>query len=159
MRVKMKTKEFISKMNEVAGTKIDSLNTGIKIYNLDGETVGWVSIDYFGAVDTSYKNLDTMKNKNEIVKLLFDYALTPLDEREDEPKFRIRMMPKEMDFESYLNQHKRNKGIFLSSLDETDNVQTVFTKSEYNKLQQEYSEWLPKFDKKDSHFEFSEADK
>ena len=152
----MKTKEFISKMNEVASTAIDILNTGINIYNLDGKTVGWVSIDHFGTVYTSYKSLDDMDNKNEIVKLIFEYALTPLNEREDEPKFRVRML---INFDNFLNQDRRNKDIFLAEPDETDNRQTIFTKSEYEKLQQKYSEWLPKFDEKDPHFEFLEEDK
>lgn len=154
----MKTKEFISKMNEVASTAIDILNTGINIYNLDGKTVGWVSIDDFGTVDTSYKNIDTMKNKEEVIKLLFEYALTPLSEREDELKFRVRMLPGEFNYDTYLNQERRNKGISLNEPDEADDFKTIFTKSEYDNLQQKYPMWLPKFDEKDSHFEFLEAD-
>jgi hypothetical protein len=153
----MKTKEFISKMNEIAGATTIS-SKGIHIYNLDRELVGWVDADEFGSVDTSYKSLDDMKNKEEVVKFLFEYALTPLDEREDELKFRVKMLPRENNFDTYLNQDKKGKNIFLDLLDETDDVQTVFTKSEYEKLQQKYSEWLPKFDEKDSHFEFLEAD-
>ena len=152
----MKTKDFIIKMNEVASTAVDILNTGINIYNLDGKTVGWVSTDDFGTVDTSYKNLDTMKNKEEVVKLLFEYALTPLDEREDEPKFRVRILPGKINCDAYLNQGKRSKEIFLSGPNKNNEIQTIFTKSEYEKLQQKYSEWLPKFDEKDPHFEFLE---
>ena len=146
----MKTKEFISKMNDMTGVEIDLSNTGISIYNLDRELVGWTSIDEFGSVDTSYKSLDDMDNKNEIIKLIFEYALTPLDEREDELKFRVRML---INYDNFLNQDRRNKDIFLAEPDETDNRQTIFTKSEYDKLQQKYSEWLPKFDEKDSHFD------
>ncbi len=77
----MKTKEFISKMNEVAGVTIDFSTTGILIYNLDGEIVGWVSIYDFGSVDTSAIGLNAMKSKEEIVNLMLEYALTPLGER------------------------------------------------------------------------------
>nr|DAP86728.1 MAG TPA: hypothetical protein [Caudoviricetes sp.] len=155
----MKTKEFISKMNEIADAEIDSSNTVINIDFPAGETVGWVSIDDFGAVDTSGIAFHSMKNKEEVVKLIFEYALTHLDEREDEPKFRVRMLPGESNWEVYLNLGKRSKDLFLDEPDETDEVQTIFTKSEYDKLQQKYSEWLPKFDEKDPHFEFLEADK
>lgn len=51
----MKTKEFISKMNEVAFAAIDESGTVINIDIPAGETVGRVSIDDFGAVDTSGK--------------------------------------------------------------------------------------------------------
>ena len=77
----MKTKEFISKINDVAGVTIDFSTTGILIYNLDGEIVGWVSIYDFGSVDTSAIGLNTMKSKDEIVNLMLEYALTPLGER------------------------------------------------------------------------------
>lgn len=150
----MKTKEFISKMNEVAGTAKALSGTGINIHNLDGKTVGWVSIDHFGVVDTTYIDLDTMKDKEKIVKLMFEYALTPLSEREDELKFWVRMLPVKSGFNTYLNQDKRNKGIFLEEPDEINGIQTIFTKSEYDKLQQKYRDWLPKFDEKDPHFEF-----
>lgn len=142
-------------MNEVAGATTIS-SRGIHIYNLDRELVGWVDVDDFGAVDTSYKDFDTMKNEEEVVKLLFEYALTPLSEREDEIKFRVRILPENMGVDTYLNQDKDSKNIFLNDSHETDGVQTIFTKSEYDKLQQKYHDWLPKFDEKDSHFEFLE---
>ena len=144
----MKTKEFISKMNEVAGATTIS-SRGIHIYNLDKELIGWVSVDDFGAVDTSYEDIDTMKNKNEIVKLLFEYALTPLSEREN-IKFRVRMLPNKLGFLSF---NKLSGNYFVNSDRGIDIIQTIFTKSEYDKLQQKYPDWLPKFDKNDPHFE------
>lgn len=159
----MKTKEFISKMDDVAGatTIITSCGT-IEVYNLEGKMIGWVSNDKFGVVVTSYIALDNMKNKEEVVKLLFDYALTPLDKRDydDKLKFRVKMLPGKFNGNTYLNQGKRSKDIFLSLPDEDDaDAQTVFTKSEYDKLKQKYHDWLPKFDEKDPHFEFVEEDK
>ena len=145
----MKTKEFISKMDDVAGATIVS-SRGIHIHNLDRELIGWVSVDDFGAVDTSYEDLGTMKNKEEIVKLLFEYALTPLDKREDELKFRVRMLPNKLGFLCF---NKLSGNYFVDSDRGIDIIQTIFTKSEYNKLQQKYPDWLPKFDKNDPHFE------
>ena len=151
----MKTKEFISKMDDMAGVRTCAASFGaIHIYNFDGKELGAVSIDNFGEVYTNGEAIDNMKDKEEVVKLLFEYALTPLSEREDEPKFRVKILP-----DIYLNQDKDNKNIFLNDPHETYSFQTVFTKSEYNKLQQKYSEWLPKFDEKDPHFEFLEEDK
>ena len=151
----MKTKEFISKMNDMTGVEIDLSNTGISIYNLDRELVGWVSINDFGLV-ASFKELDDMDNKNEIVKLIFEYALTPLSEREDESRFYVTMIPGNTNWDAYLNLSKYDNHLFLDDNRISDNIQTIFTKSEYNELQQRYSEWLPKFDEKDPHFEFLE---
>ena len=151
----MKTKEFISKMDNVEGVQNSVASRGIiYVYGFDGAELGEVSIDDFGAVDTSDVAFGAMKNKEEFVKLLFDYALTPLSEREDELKFWVRMLPIKSGFNTYLNQDKRNKGIFLEEPDEINGIQTIFTKSEYDKLQQKYRDWLPKFDEKDPHFEF-----
>ena len=145
----MKTKEFISKMDDVAGATIVS-SRGIHIHNLDRELIGWVSVDDFGAVDTSYEDLGTMKNKEEIVKLLFEYALTPLDKREDELKFRVRILPNKLGFLCF---NKLGGNYFVDSDRGIDIIQTIFTKSEYDKLQQKYHDWLPKFNKNDKHFE------
>lgn len=149
----MKTKEFISKLNGIPNTESFMRISGIDVYNSEGKMVGWVSTNEFGVVNTSFKELDDMDNKNKTVKLLFEYALTSLSEREDELKFRIRMLPEEINSDTYLNQDKDSKNIFLSDLDETDTTQTIFTKSEYDRLQQKYHGWLPKFDKNDKHFE------
>jgi len=141
----MKTKEFIGKMNEVASAKTIS-SKGIHIYNLDKELIGWVDVDEFGPVDTSYESLDTMKNKDEVIKLIFEYAPTPLDEREDELKFRVRMLPEDDDdWEIYLNLNKSDNHVFIDdSVNCIPDSQTIFTKSEYDKLQQKYHDWLPK---------------
>ena len=150
--IKMKTKELISKINGMANIESLTSALGINVYNLEGETIGWVSTGDFGAVDTSYTGLIGMKNKEEIVKLLFEYALTPLSEREDELKFRVRFLPGESNWETYLNQNRDNASIFIDD-ENNEYKQTIFTKPEYVKVQQEYSEWLPKFGKNDKHFE------
>jgi len=58
---------------------------------------------------------------------------------------------------NYLNFSKDDNYLFLgdNKTDDriSDNIQTIFTESEYNELQQRYSDWLPKFNKNDPHFE------
>lgn len=89
-------------------------------------------------------------------KLAYKYSRTPLDEREDEPKFRVRILPD--DNESYLNQSSSEKNLYASNSENIPSDKTIFNKSEYDKLQQEYPEWLPKFDKNDPHFEIVEGE-
>ncbi|MCT2899669.1 hypothetical protein EFM54_11910 [Lentilactobacillus buchneri] len=85
-------------------------------------------------------------------KLAYKYSRTPLDERENEPKFRVKMFPENNDyFSSYL--YSDSDGTVIAN-----NQGAIFTKPEYDKLQQKYPEWLPKFDKDDPHFEFVEDD-
>ena len=150
----MKTKEFIRKMDDVAGAAIALLGTGIHIYSFDGKKVGWVSIDEFGVVDTSYPALDTMKNKEEIVKLMFEYALTPLSKREDEKKYYVHLLPGE---DGYLNVDLDSGKVVANFLIDFGlsnyGYKVVFTEEEYNKVQNRYSEYLPKFDENDKRFE------
>lgn len=95
-------------------------------------------------------------------KLAYKYSRTPLDERRDEPKFRVRMMFS--DDWSYLNEVKHNfsgwnKGMLLIG-DRSQNAELfkfIFTKSEYDKLQRAHPQWLPEFDDTDPHFEFLET--
>lgn len=154
----MKTKELISKLNDMPDIESFTRGSGIYIYNLEGKTIGWTFTNEFGLVDTSYIDLIDTKNKEEVVNLLFEYALTPLDEREDELKFRVKMLPEDDDdWEIYLNLNKSDNHIFIDdSVNGIPDNQTIFTKSEYDNLQQKCPMWLPKFDEKDPHFEFLE---
>lgn len=122
------------------------------IYIIDNKILGIIS-SYGDAVYVEQDDLLKLQ------KLAYKYSRTPIDEREDEPKFRVKMLPEIVNCYAYLNQSKRSKNIFLDDSDENDYVQTIFTNSEYEKLQQKYSEWLPKFDENDPHFDFLEEEK
>lgn len=87
-------------------------------------------------------------------KVIYKYSRTPICERY--LRFRVRMMPGEYNFDTYLNRDRSSRHLFLSERDEDDDNQVIFMKSEYEKLQQKYPEWLPKFDDTDPHFELLE---
>lgn len=95
----------------------------------------------FKVVDTSDTELDTMKNK---------------DERDNQPKFRLRLMPEEFNWGTYLNQNRITASIFIDDYENNDYKQTIFTELEYNRIRKNCPDWLPKFDEKDKHFEFLE---
>lgn len=154
----MKTKEFIDKVNNEYHCSV-SVNGTINIRNnFDRDLLATVSEKYFGVVDTSYPAFKSMTDNSEFIKMLMEYASTPLNKREDEPKFYVRMIPEDSnnDWNVYLNLDKEYSCIFIDDSCNDGNDQTIFTESEYNELQQRYSDWLPKFDKNDPHFEFLE---
>lgn len=111
----------------------------------------------FRVVDASASGLAKMPYGHKLLMILSELEMTPISEREDELKFRVKMLPRASNWEIYLNLGKRSKDIFINDSDEIDEVQTIFTKSEYDKLQQKYHDWLPKFDDTDPHFEFLET--
>ena len=102
------------------------------------------------------------RDRLALQKLAYKYSRTPLDERRDEPKFRVRMMFS--DDWSYLNEVKHNfsgwnKGMLLigDRSQDAELFKFIFTKSEYDKLQRAHPQWLPEFDDTDPHFEFLET--
>ena len=149
----MKTKELISKIKNRYDYTV-SVDGTINIRNaFSGDLLAIVSKEQFGIVNTFYSAFENMVDSSDLAKILLEYALTPLDKREDEPKFRVRFLPGGSNWEIYLNQNRDNASIFIDNDENSEYKQTIFTKSEYDKLQQKYRDWLPRFDKNDPHFE------
>lgn len=125
------------------------------VYTPEGKYAGKVCTKLFGVlstatwVNTSGKSSYDTGDVNNLVDVLMTYALTPLDKREDTKKYLVKMLPNE---ENYLNQSTTRNHIFFSTSDEAEMYKTQFTEEEYNKLQEQYTNWLPKFDKDDPHF-------
>lgn len=97
------------------------------------------------------------RDRLALQKLAYKYSRTPIDERRDEPKFRVKMLPN--DVYSYLHQSADAKHLFVDSSYRVLTDKTIYTQSEYEQLQQKYPKWLPKFDDTDPHFEFLEDEK
>lgn len=130
---------YATDFSTVISNKLDT------IYTIDNNMLGMIS--FYG--DAVYVEQDDLL---KLQKLAYKYSRTPLDEREDELKFLVKMLPENNDyFNSYL--YSDPDGIAI-----VNDSGTIFTTSEYDKLQQKYPEWLPKFDKDDPHFEFVEDD-
>ena len=126
---------------------INNLESHTRLYAISNTLIG--SFD-----ETSEARFIPAAQRLALQKLAYKYSRTPLDEREDEPKFRVRMLPN--DSESYLNLDEHHRELFIEFRDEAYGVKTIFTQSEYAKLQQKYHDWLPKFDEKDPRFELLE---
>lgn len=78
----MKTKELIDKIKD--NYEYDVHNDSIVIYSPSGNVRAIVLKINFGMVDTLYPNFEHLKNSIDLAKMLLEYALTPLDEREEE---------------------------------------------------------------------------
>lgn len=128
---------------------INNLESHTRLYAISNTLIG--SFD-----ETSEARFIPAAQRLALQKLAYKYSRTPLDKRENEPKFRVRMLPN--DSESYLNLDEHHRELFIEFRDEAYEVKTVFTQSEYDELQQEYPEWLPKFNKDDPHFEIVEGE-
>lgn len=156
----MKFKELESR---VATLSLGTENN-YRVEHYAGQTV---IVNSFALYQINENTVGSFREANDVViiperdrlalqKLAYKYSRTPIDERQDDPKFWVKMFPK-------------NNGLLGSCLyldDESNDITifgaeagTPFTQSEYDNLQQKYPEWLPKFDKDDPHFEFVEDGK
>lgn len=168
----MKTKELESKVaavRQIYQIERGSEFTKIKCLFPYGDGVLYsISTSIVGSYLQGSDALDIPEHDRlALQKLAYKYSRTPLDEREDEPKFRVRMMPNLPNQNSslyYVNYSLKNSEIDVGpdvdmSEDPLFRSKCHFTKKEYVSIQREFPDWLPKFDKDDPHFEIVEEDK
>lgn len=153
--LKLKSMGYQVKVKPLVMGKDKMKGKVIFVYTSDGNCAGHVCTKVFGTlstytwVTTSGNLLYSPQSINGLVEALTTYALTPLDKREDTKKYLVKMLPKG---EHYLNQRRDGNQISFSSAQDVDKYKTEFTEEEYNKLQERYAIWLPKFDKDDPRF-------
>lgn len=156
----MKTSELINSIHALGcSTVIERRGIGNKIlvvYNSIGVTISRVPLGEYGQLDTYYT---AFPHSSKLLKLLTDYALTEVKERENENKYYVHLLPGE---EGYLNVDLDSGKIFAGSLFNSGiyssglsnyGYKVFFTEDEYNKIQSKYPEYLPKFDADDKRFE------
>lgn len=85
-------------------------------------------------LDTDFNdfyNLEETK-QGELFSILTTYASTPIAEREEEKRYRLKLINKMVDENvSYLNKIKKKEQYFISSnIHFVEGVQTIFTESE-----------------------------
>ena len=160
--LKLKSMGYQVKVKPLVKGKSLMKGNVIFVYTPDGNYAGHVCTKVFGTlstdtwVTTSGKSCYDPDDLKNLAEALTTYALTPLDKREDTKKYLVKMLPKG---NNYLNQGKDDYHILFSGQVETDRYKTEFTEDEYNKLQERYAIWLPKFDKNDPHFVEVQDDK
>lgn len=157
----MKTTELVSKLKELGYYHIERKQPGcnaeyLAISTANGYLIATVSEKYYGVLDTDvYAGYNESQEHNAILRIIVEYAMTPLDEREDAKKYLVKLLPVE---EGYLNvDNSLDSDSYYDelSLDTSDGVgdyQTEFTEKEYRELQKKYPQWLPLFDTDDIRF-------
>ena len=151
----MKTSELINSIHVLGGsTEIERKgidNKVLVVYNSIGVTISRVPLGEYGQLDTYYT---AFPHSSKLLKLLTEYALTEVKEREDENKYYVHLLPGE---DGYLNVGLDSGRVAASSLVNSGlsnyGYKVVFTEDEYNRVQNRYSEYLPKFDADDKRFE------
>lgn len=84
-------------------------------------------------VDTDWDGFDKFEEtkQGELFSILTTYASTPIAEREEEKRYRVKLISKSIEEDvSYLNKWVVEGRYFLSDLSSTTDVKTIFTESE-----------------------------
>jgi len=100
----------------------------------------------------SNPNLLKYNEGYELWMILSKLAITPLEKRGLIPvtMFYLHLLPGD---KGYLNYNPSNNCIMLEKKQYICQFESKFSEDDYNRLQEEYSQYLPKFDKDDPRFE------
>ena len=156
----MKYSEAIKLIKELSN-KYSIYNNYKSVFELSYEykSVAWVDKQEqfnFGRVNIAASGFNKLPYSHKLWMILSELTLTPLDERDDQPEFRLRLLSGESNRKTYLNQNRTNASIFIDDDENNEYKQTIFTESEYNRIRKYCPDWLPKFDENDKHFELVE---
>ena len=131
----MKTSELVSKLKEIGYCHIERKQPGCPAEYLaisvdNCYLIATVSEKYPGVLNTDiYKGYNEKQEPNPIFRMLIEYAMTPLDEREDTNKYLVHLFPGE---EGYLNLDIYSDDLELTDRDNMVGYHTEFTEKEYN---------------------------
>ena len=131
----MKTSELIEQVLEVEGVASQKYhdNWVIIFTGRDGITLAKVCVNETHAFDTSWNGFYELnkQSKDRLLALLYHYAITPLEEREEPKKYKLKH---KLVRDSYLNYRKRDKELRFLTGEQTGVYQTVFTIQEWEVL-------------------------
>lgn len=126
----MKTKEFIKKVKGLGARPSDDIGE-IDVYNSDMDfrlaSVSYIHERRFVVTLDSDSSGLTKSEQEVLAKLVFEYGMTPLEERKDEQCWYIHLFE---DADEYLNLQKDEGFYELSDKVETGSHKTKFTRSE-----------------------------
>ena len=139
----MKTNDFIEEARDL----------GLFVEENKNQNMIWIKTPYednhVGEVKTNKigcRIFDESKRFPGISKLIYEYGMTPLEEREEEKKYQINIvndLVKKSSALSYLNLKVEKERYMFSSSDETPEYKTQFTQKEINNFPDEVREILP----------------
>lgn len=117
----------------------------------NGERIAYISIYKEQKIDST-PNLLKFNEGYELWMILAKLAITPLENRGLSPVtlFYLHLFPGD---KGYLNYNPCAKTIMLEKKHYFCQFESKFSEDDYNRLQEEYSQYLPKFDEDDPRFE------
>lgn len=130
----MKTSEFIGKALEINGVESFENDRYIKLRNISGGIIAIVGTKETHVLITDYRGFDilSINSKRQLFSLLVEYAKTPLEEREEPKKYKLKH--KLIKVDGYLNYVERKKELIFSTDTEIGGIRVAFTIQEWEVL-------------------------
>ena len=142
----MKTSEFIERVLEIDGVgSHKERGSYVHFITRDGSMLASVFVKGTHAFDTAWTSFHELKkqSKDRLLTLIYEYAMTPLEEREGPKKYKLRH---KLVKDYYLNYIKDEKEMGFSTGDETWRFKTIFTIQEWEALtEQDWYDLLLQF--------------
>lgn len=146
----MKTKEFIEKVEALnfVGKAEKGMSGLIGFPNTNGEALISVNEELAYHINTDYKAFRQLhlRDKRQLADIAWEYASTPLEEREEEKKYRIELKNDVVKYNShgsYLNLRVDTMQYMMLSSRETSDFKTQFIQKEIDNFPVEVKEVLP----------------
>lgn len=133
----MKTSEFIEYFqNEFCYVK--EFSDGIFITDIDDLDLFYLckNKNSFSTIKFGFESLDFSKQQ-EYYKVIFEYLMTPPEEREKEKKYYLRQIGIN-EYDNFLNLEYETQSYYVSSNEEFYDYKTKFTQSEIDEMPECY---------------------
>lgn len=133
----MRTSEFREAIGELGFTVDDNCDYGFNIDN-ERDTIACVSNRVEYNIDTDWFDFEETEliKRGKLLPILVNYASTPIAEREEEKRYRLKLVNKTVDDNaSYLNKIESEGKYFVSNkFSIFGKVESIFTESELKKM-------------------------
>ena len=150
----MKTKEFIKKVKSLgfeARAEYGGEGELVEFWIGDGEedfVVIWTKFTFaINTIEGGFMDLKYPLPLDELYELCFEYASTPVKDREEEKKFYLKhRWIKSETYENFLNYNTRENYAIISDKDSIGAIKTQFTLKEIEEIEEKFDTDLNDFE-------------
>lgn len=142
----MLTKKFIKEVEEL-GFRFLQCTKDIEIY-YENHQVAYVSWyrRFYGGTTCWFRDHLPKELQEKLFDLLFEYARTPLEDREEPQKFYLKFKLKTNYSGDYLNLNRTFDWFEISTKSNSDKFQTRFTQKEIDEIKEKFGVTLSDFE-------------
>lgn len=99
-------------------------------------------------MNTAYPKFNDLKEKTrrDLLDVIYEFASTPIEERQEEKKYYLRHRFLEIDACNYLNYDYGFQDLNLNDKIQFDEIQTQFTQKEIDEIKEKYNTTLDDFE-------------